>query len=235
MTRWRPGSFLATLGSKGTTAGRRRRSAARRGRGPAHRRRLRRSCARSGRCRARSGAPRGLARPSERSTRPACRRRPPPASARFAARSQRSGRRSACPPFTLVRDAPRITTSASRRAASVDDRRPRASRALEPARDLDARVGLQQRLRLVEDLIGDPASLGQLGVERLVERHLEHVEDDDPRPALRGEPRGCDERLLRLGGAQHRARGSCGTRPRARARSRARGRSGAAAGAWRLR
>ena len=57
--------------------------------------------------------------------------------------------------------------------------------------------------RLVEDLVGDLPAFMELGIERLVERHLEHVEDDDPRPALGGEPRGRNQRLLRFGRAQH--------------------------------
>jgi len=43
--------------------------------------------------------------------------------------------------------------------------------------------------------------LGERAVERQVERHLDHVEDGDARAAVRREPGGGDERLLRLGRA----------------------------------
>src|SRR4029450_6244681 len=66
-----------------------------------------------------------------------------------------------------------------------DTRRPRAARPLESARDLNARVGLKQRLRLVEDLVGDLLPLTELGVERLFGRALQEGGGGGPASASR--------------------------------------------------
>ena len=132
------------------------------------------------------------------------------------------------PPRTFPREAPSMTSSASRRVRLVDDRPSRAALPDEAADDLDARVGLEQRLRLVQDRVRSVLPIGHLGVEHLVVRHLEHVQDHDPRPTLAGEARGRDERLLRLGRAEHRDEDRPELDLEARARSRAGARSGAA-------
>ena len=77
--------------------------------------------------------------------------------------------------------------SALRALGLGDDRRPGGAGPLEPVEDADA-VRVADRDRLVELARSRVARAPEAVRQRAVERDLEHVERDDPRAALGGEP-----------------------------------------------
>ncbi len=93
-------------------------------------------------------------------------------------------------------------SSALRLDRLLDDRRDRPARA-DDSGDRSHAVALDERAGLVEEVVGLGLLAGQVGVERLLERHLDDVDDRDRRAALCREPRRSDQGLLRLGRAQH--------------------------------